>query len=157
MRESTSITLLERKGLTWDWSKLELNKQYFIGRRDVLTGSYWRLIESGIREQAKKLNSDILTWEDSIENGWCFLLRPKKDKPLNPASCQTVVRQRCFSVVNSVAPGTQMDEKVKGWLYGLDFVDIVVRAEREFNCTIKEGVVNVLRSLIFPTGLYHTF
>lgn len=57
--------------------------------------------------------------------------------------CQTDVRQRCFSVINIIAPETEMNENVKGWLDDLDFVEIVMQAELEFDCTINEGETRI--------------
>jgi hypothetical protein len=69
---------LGMKGLTWDWSKLELNKQYFISREDILNmNMLWQLAQGGITEQAQSLNAEVLMWEDVIENGWYLFLRPK--------------------------------------------------------------------------------
>jgi hypothetical protein len=69
---------LGRKGLTWDWSKLELKKQYFISREDVLNmNMLWQLAQGGITEQAQSLNAEVLIWEDVIKNGWYLLLRPQ--------------------------------------------------------------------------------
>jgi acyl carrier protein len=61
----------------------------------------------------------------------------------NQPSCLGAVRQRCFSVVNIIAPETEMDENVKGWLDDLDFVEIVMQAELEFDCTINEGETRI--------------
>lgn len=58
-------------------------------------------------------------------------------------SCQTDVRQRCFSVINIIAPETEMDENVAGWLDDIDFIEIVMQAELEFYCTIKEGETRI--------------
>ena len=60
-----------------------------------------------------------------------------------PQSCQTDVRQRCFSVINIIAPETEMGENVKGWLDDLDFVEIIMQAELEFDCRIKEGETRI--------------
>jgi hypothetical protein len=69
---------LGRNGLTWDWSKLELNKQYFVSREDILNmNMLWQLAQGGITEQALKLNAEVLMWEDVIKNGWYLLLRPQ--------------------------------------------------------------------------------
>lgn len=69
---------LGRKGLTWNWSKLELNKQYFVSREDVLNmNMLWQLAQGGITEQAQSLNAEVLMWEDVIKNGWYLLLRPQ--------------------------------------------------------------------------------
>ena len=69
---------LGRKGLTWDWSKMELNKQYFISREDVLNmNMLWQLTQGGITEQAQSLNAEVLMWEDVIKNGWYLLLSPQ--------------------------------------------------------------------------------
>lgn len=59
--------------------------------------------------------------------------------PQKPEAFQVDVKQLCFSVINIVAPETKMDDNIKGWLYDLDFVEIVMRTEIEFDCTIKEG------------------
>lgn len=53
------------------------------------------------------------------------------------------VKQRCFSVINIIAPQTEMYEDVKGWLDDLDFVEILIQAELEFDCTIKEGETRI--------------
>lgn len=63
--------------------------------------------------------------------------------PQKPEAFQVDVKQRCFSVINIVAPETKMDDNIKGWLYDLDFVEIVMRAEIEFDCTIKEGETTI--------------
>lgn len=69
---------LGRKGLTWDWSKMEMNKKYFVSREDILNmNMLWQLAKGGITEQAQKLNAEVLMWEDVIENGWYLLLRPQ--------------------------------------------------------------------------------
>lgn len=69
---------LGRKGLTWDWSKMELNKQYFVNREDIINmNMLWFLAKSGITEQAQKLNAEVLMCEDVIKNGWYVLLRPQ--------------------------------------------------------------------------------
>jgi len=62
-----------------------------------------------------------------------------KDKALHI----TDVRQRCLSVINTIAPTTELDEKVKRWLDDLDFVEIVMEAELQFDCTIKEGETTI--------------
>ena len=49
------------------------------------------------------------------------------------------IRQRCFSVINNVAPGTDMDDYINGWLSELDFIEILLRIELEFNYVIREG------------------
>lgn len=53
------------------------------------------------------------------------------------------VRQRCLSVINTIVPTTELDEQVKGWLDNLDFVEIVMEAELQFDCTIKEGETRI--------------
>ena len=53
------------------------------------------------------------------------------------------VRQRCLSVVNTIAPTTELDEQVKGWLDDLDFVEIVMEAELQFDCRITEGETRI--------------
>lgn len=69
---------LGRKGLTWDWSKMELNKQYFVSREDIISMNIlWLLAKGGITEQAQKLNAEVLMWEDVIKDGWYILLRPQ--------------------------------------------------------------------------------
>ena len=69
---------LGRKGLTWDWSKMELNKQYFVSREDIISmNMLWFLAKGGITEQAQKLKAEVLMWEDVIKNGWYILLRPQ--------------------------------------------------------------------------------
>lgn len=60
-----------------------------------------------------------------------------------PQSFQTDVRQRCLSVINTIAPTTEMDENVKGWLDDLDFVEIVMQAELQFDCKIEEGETRI--------------
>ena len=69
---------LGRKGLTWDWSKMELNKQYFVSREDIISmNMLWLLAKGGITKQAQKLNAEVLMWEDVIKDGWYILLRPQ--------------------------------------------------------------------------------
>lgn len=58
-----------------------------------------------------------------------------KDKVLHIAD----VRQRCLNVINIIAPTTELNEQVKGWLDDLDFVEIVMEAELQFDCKIEEG------------------
>ncbi len=62
-----------------------------------------------------------------------------KDKVLHIAD----VRQRCLSVINTIAPTTELDEQVKGWLDDLDFVEIVMEAEFQFDCKIEEGETRI--------------
>ena len=50
-----------------------------------------------------------------------------------------IVRQRCLSVINTIAPTTELDEQLKGWLDDLDFVEIIMEAELQFDCKIEEG------------------
>lgn len=69
---------LGRKGLTWDWSKMELNKQYFVSREDIISmNMLWLMAKDGITQQAQNLNAEVLMWEDVIKNGWYILLRPQ--------------------------------------------------------------------------------
>jgi len=49
------------------------------------------------------------------------------------------VRQRCFEILNETAPDTGMDEKVYGWLDDIDFVEILLNVEDEFDKSIDEG------------------
>lgn len=73
-----SLSDLGRKGLTWDWSKMELDKQYFVSRNDIISiNMLWLLAKGGITEQALKLNAEVLMWEDVMKNGWYILLCPK--------------------------------------------------------------------------------
>lgn len=58
-------------------------------------------------------------------------------------SRQTDVRQRCLSLINTIAPTTEMYENVKGWLDDLDFVEIVMQAELQFDCKIEEGEIGI--------------
>ena len=53
------------------------------------------------------------------------------------------VKQRCLSVINTIAPTTEIDGEVKGWLDDLDFVDIVMKAELQFDCEITEGETSI--------------
>lgn len=53
------------------------------------------------------------------------------------------VKQRCLSVINTIAPTTELDEQVKGWLDDLDFAEIVMEAELQFECKIKEGETRI--------------
>jgi acyl carrier protein len=71
----------------------------------------------------------------------------KENENLNKAENSALniadVRQRCLSVINTIAPDTEIDEQVKGWLDDLDFVEIVMEAELQFDCTIKEGETRI--------------
>jgi acyl carrier protein len=48
------------------------------------------------------------------------------------------VRQRCLNAINKIAGETDTNEKVKCYLDSLDFVEIVMETELEFNCEINE-------------------
>lgn len=52
-------------------------------------------------------------------------------------------RQRCLSVINTIAPTTELDEQVKGWLDDLDFVEIVMEVELQFDCMIEDGETRI--------------
>ena len=60
-----------------------------------------------------------------------------------PQSRQTDVRRRCLSLIKTIAPTTKMYENVKGWLDDLDFVEIVMQAELQFDCKIEEGEIGI--------------
>ena len=68
-------------------------------------------------------------------NGLAKIMFMNEENKLNLGS----VMQRCFNVVNIIAPSTEIDENVKGWLDDLDFVEIVMETEKEFDCIIEEG------------------
>ena len=53
------------------------------------------------------------------------------------------VRQRFLSVINTIAPTTKLNEQVKGWLDDRDFVEILMEAELQFDCIIKEGETRI--------------
>jgi len=63
-------------------------------------------------------------------------------KTEQPCTIQNV-RQRCLSVINTIAPTTELDEQVKGWLDDLDFVEIVMETELQFDCKIEEGETRI--------------
>jgi hypothetical protein len=74
----SSLSELGLAGLTWDWSKMELGKQYFVSREDVLNmNMLWQLAQGGITAQAQNLSAEVLMWEDVIKNGWFIKLRQK--------------------------------------------------------------------------------
>ena len=64
-------------------------------------------------------------------------------KEENNQHCKTDIKNRCFSIINIIAPGTEMNEKIEGWLDGLDFIEIIMKVEIEFDCTIKECETNI--------------
>lgn len=53
------------------------------------------------------------------------------------------IKQRCLSVINTIAPTTELNEQIKGWLDDLDFVEIVMEAELQFDCKIEEGETTI--------------
>ena len=59
------------------------------------------------------------------------------------ALSKTNVRQRCLSVINTIKPTTELDKQVEGWLDDLDFVEIVMEAEFQFDCKIEEGETRI--------------
>ena len=65
------------------------------------------------------------------------------NEPQNPQLNIGVVRQRCLSVINTIVPTTELDEQVKGWLDDLDFIEIVMEAELQFDCKIEEGETRI--------------
>ena len=81
------VTELGRKGLTWDWSKMELNKKYFLSRANVSHMMYLlELNQIKLITQAEKLNAALIELESSNHDGWFFTLIPKESlssKPLN--------------------------------------------------------------------------
>lgn len=68
-----------------------------------------------------------------------------KDKTITDTQALHIadVRQRCLKVVNDVCTETDIDEQVRGWIDDLDFVEIVMSAELEFDCKIEEGETRV--------------
>ncbi len=53
------------------------------------------------------------------------------------------IKKRCFDVVNTAVGPIEMEDKVKDLIDDLDFVEIVMEAELEFNCSIDEGEARV--------------
>ena len=69
-------------------------------------------------------------------------MKNQDSKTEHPCTIQNF-RQRCLSVINIIAPTTELDEQVKGWLDDIDFVEIVMEAELEFDCIITEGKTRI--------------
>lgn len=51
--------------------------------------------------------------------------------------------ERCFKVINYIAPETELNEKVHGWISEIDFIEIIMELEKEFDCSIEEGEIGV--------------
>ena len=66
-------------------------------------------------------------------------LNEAKNSALNIAN----VRQRCLSIIDTIVPDTEIEEQVKGWLDDLDFVEILMEVELQFDCTIEEGETRI--------------
>ena len=49
------------------------------------------------------------------------------------------IKDRCLNAVNTMRPGTEMNDSVTGWVDDLDFVGIVMETEEQLNCEIYEG------------------
>ena len=81
------VSELGRKGLTWDWSKMELNKKYFLSLSDVKDSLYLLdLNRIKLISHAEKMNAALVEQESIIFDGWYFTLVPKEtlsSKPLN--------------------------------------------------------------------------
>lgn len=88
--ETGTLSELGTKGLTWDWSKMELNKKYFVSREQYITiNMLWQLAQGKIVEQAQKLNAELEVWDAPASNGWYLRLIPKtkhenQDNLMNP-------------------------------------------------------------------------
>lgn len=70
------ISDLGRKGLTWNWSNMELNKRYLLNLVEYIRlGPTWDLEKDRIMERAQELNADVYSWQDHL--GLYLCLRPK--------------------------------------------------------------------------------
>lgn len=86
----TRLFDIGRSGLTWDWSKMEMNKEYLVSMDDIVnTDMPWLLPGIGITELAQKLNAEVIIREGVMQDGsltpiWYILLRPLKTDLINP-------------------------------------------------------------------------
>lgn len=49
------------------------------------------------------------------------------------------VKQLCFKAIKAIVPDTEYNESTKGWIDDLDFIEIIMEVELEFDCKISEG------------------
>ena len=85
--DSIRVTELGRSGLTWDWSKMELNKTYFLSRANVSHMMYLlELNQIKLIAQAEKLNAALIESESSNHDGWYFTLIPKETLSSKPSN-----------------------------------------------------------------------
>lgn len=56
---------------------------------------------------------------------------------------QEEIEERCFKVIKVMVPEAEYNDLIKGCIDDLDFIELLMDTEVEFDCSIDEGITSI--------------